>query len=282
LSLRRWGRNRGFARAVNEGCRLSRGAWFLLLNPDVSLPHGFLDGVLDLADELTKSDPRAGVVGFQLRNSDGSRQLSTGEFPTLRSTLTGLLRPRARRKYRSPRAGARCQVGWATGCCLLIRRACLEDLGGLDEDYFLYYEDVDLCGRARARGCSVWYEPGLWAVHHHPLHSRQVSPLLRLITRHSLLTYGARHWPWWQVRVLAAIVRAEAWARGLRSWWQGDVSKANLCGELRAITADLARDRPDLARRRLRAVLRRYQPPLANSPQTRASRAHALDHHSLA
>src|SRR5581483_6102050 len=50
VALRRWGRNRGFARAVNEGCRLSRGDWFLLLNPDTTLSEGFLDGVLELAD----------------------------------------------------------------------------------------------------------------------------------------------------------------------------------------------------------------------------------------
>src|SRR5262249_2914091 len=156
------------------------GQWFLLLNPDMSVPEGFIDGALALADELTASNPRAGIVGFQLRNSDGSRQLSAGPFPTLMSTLTGLLLPRSRRKYRLPRARGWCRVPWVTGCCLLVRRACLEDLGGLDEDYFLYYEDVDLCRRARARGWSVWYEPAVWAVHRHPLHGRGVSPLVRL------------------------------------------------------------------------------------------------------
>src|SRR6516165_1171152 len=52
VSLRRWRHNRGFARAVNEGCRLSRGDWFLLLNPDVTLNPGFLDGVVRTADRL--------------------------------------------------------------------------------------------------------------------------------------------------------------------------------------------------------------------------------------
>src|SRR5262249_6075969 len=82
VSLRRWGRNRGFARAVNEGCRLSRGDWFLLLNPDVTVPEGFAQGVLRLIDDLA-GEPRAGVVGFQLRNGDGTQQLSAGPFPTL-------------------------------------------------------------------------------------------------------------------------------------------------------------------------------------------------------
>src|SRR6202043_774896 len=86
VSLRRWGRNRGFARAVNEGCRLSRGEWFLLLNPDVSITPQFVQGVLDLANELAADDPRAGIIGFHMHNSDGSGQPSTGFFPTLART----------------------------------------------------------------------------------------------------------------------------------------------------------------------------------------------------
>src|SRR5438128_6718943 len=76
VSLRRWGRNRGFAHAVNEGCRLSRGQWFLLLNPDMTLPDGFLEGVQAVAAELSANEPRAGIVGFQLRNGGGPRQWS--------------------------------------------------------------------------------------------------------------------------------------------------------------------------------------------------------------
>src|SRR5262249_22810507 len=68
VSVRRWGTNHGFARAVNEGCRLGQGEWFLLLNPDTTLSEGFLDGVLELADCLAATEPRAGIVGFHLRN----------------------------------------------------------------------------------------------------------------------------------------------------------------------------------------------------------------------
>src|SRR5438093_1464366 len=71
VALRRWGRNRGFARAVNEGCRLSQGEWCLLLNPDVSVTPQFIDGVLKLTSELPATEPTAGIVGFKLRNTDG-------------------------------------------------------------------------------------------------------------------------------------------------------------------------------------------------------------------
>jgi GT2 family glycosyltransferase len=255
VSLRRWGRNQGFSRAVNEGCRLSRGRWLLLLNPDMSIPEGFLDGVLAVADQLAAEDPRAGIVGFQLRNPDGTVQFSSGRFPSLAGTLAGLLRPRARRKYCMPPGRHRSRVSWVTGCCLLIRRDCLDDVGGLDRAFFLYYEDVDLCRRAWARGWTVWYEPSLAAIHQAPLHGRPVSPALRLITRHSLLTYGARHWPAWQVRLLAGIVRVEAWLRRAWAWWRGDTEAVRVFDELAALAADMGRNRPRAARRRLQRLV---------------------------
>jgi GT2 family glycosyltransferase len=251
VSLRRWGRNRGFARAVNEGCRLGQGEWLLLLNPDMTVAASFPDEILTLTERVTAAEPQTGIIGFALRNSDGTAQHSCGSFPTLWRTLTGLALPRSRRKYQALPVGPRCQVDWVTGCCLLVRRSCLESLGGLDEDYFLYYEDVDLCRRARARGWSVWYEPAQSAIHHNPLHARAVPPALRLITRHSLLTYGLKHWPRWQVRVLAGIVRLESWARQALAWWRGDSRSGSLFRELRALAADLAGGRPCHSRRRL-------------------------------
>jgi N-acetylglucosaminyl-diphospho-decaprenol L-rhamnosyltransferase len=213
VSLRRWKQNRGFARAVNEGCRLSRGEWLLLLNPDMTLDPGFLDKALARAERLTRRRPDVGILGFGLRNPDGSRQLSSGPFPSLAGTLLRLLLPRARRKYSTPPAEAPSGVDWVTGCCLLVRRSCWRQLGGFDPDFFLYYEDVDLCRRARRLGWAVVHEPALTVVHHSPLHSRAVPSHLRVITRHALLTYAHKHWAPWQAKLLAGIVRAEAWIR---------------------------------------------------------------------
>jgi GT2 family glycosyltransferase len=263
VSLRRWGRNRGFARAANEGCRLSRGRWLLLLNPDMTAPPGFLDEVLAVADRLPNN---AGVVGFGLRHGDGSDQLSAGPFPTLAGTLARLVLPRRRRKYQRLDPGRASEVDWVTGCCLLVRRDCFEQVGGFDPGFFLYYEDMDLCRRARARGWTVWYEPGLCLVHHRPLHTRDVSPPLRLFTRHALLTYAARHWPRWQLRVLAGVVQAEGWLRAAWARWRGNRDAAAVFGELRALAGDLARGRPRAARRRLGRVVRREEERLACEP----------------
>ncbi len=256
VSLRRWERNQGFARAVNEGCRLSRGDWYLLLNPDIDLSEDFLENVLALADRLGAEEPGAGVVGFHLRNSEGTQQLSTGPFPTLWSSLSRLFLSRVRRKYHRPRGAERAGVPWVTGCCLLLKRDCLRDLGGLDEDFFLYYEDVDLCLRASQRGWAVWYEPNLAVVHHHPLHRRSVPAALRLVTRHSLLTYAVKHWPRWQFRVLAGLVGVETWMRRLGAWWRGDLKESRVFALLSQLKNDVVRGESATARRRLEDAVR--------------------------
>ncbi len=259
VSLRRWRSNRGFARAVNEGVRLSRGDWLLLLNPDMTLEPGFLDKALARAEELARTDAHTGILGFGLRDADGGRQRSAGPFPTLVSSLIRLLLPRPWRKYYLRPTAACRPVDWVTGCCLLVRRTCWENLGGLDGDFFLYYEDVDLCRRARERGWTVWHEPDLCATHHHPLHARSVPAHLRLITRHALLTYARKHWPAWQVRILAGIIRVEAWLRQRRAWRRGDEAHAGLFDTSGPHGEGLRRGRIGAAGRRLLRVVRRRE-----------------------
>lgn len=271
VSVRRWRRNHGFARAVNEGCRLSRGDWILLLNPDVTLSPGFLDRALHLADKLLVQEPKLGIVGFRLHNADGSRQLSAGPFPTFMGTLGRLFLPRARRKYTHTREDQRTPVDWVTGCCLLIRRSCWEQLGGFDSDFFLYYEDVDLCRRAQEAGWTVAFEPDLSAIHHHPLHARSVPPHLRLITRHALLTYARKHWERWQFRLLAGVISLETWMRRLGATWRGDSWTAEVFGQLGQIVTDFLSERNPEANRRLHRVVRRLE------ESSRA--AVAVDHH---
>jgi GT2 family glycosyltransferase len=260
VSLRRWRVNHGFARAVNEGCRLGRGDWFLLLNPDVTIGPRFADEALALVNRLDVAGPSVGIVGLGLRNDDGSRQLSSGPFPTLWGTLGRLLLPRWRRKYSAPPADRASAVNWVTGCGLLVRRRCWDELGGFDRSFFLYYEDVDLCRRALALGWEVRHEPGLSLVHHHPLHTRRVPPALRLVTRHALLTYARKHWPRWQFHALAWIVRLEAWWKRGAARRRGDGEAATAFDALDGVAADLLDGRPAAAGRRLlRAVRHREE-----------------------
>jgi N-acetylglucosaminyl-diphospho-decaprenol L-rhamnosyltransferase len=259
VSLRRWNGNRGFARAVNEGVRLSRGDWILLLNPDMALEPAFLDKALARAEDMVRSDPHTGIIGFGLRDGDGGCQRSAGPFPTLASSLVRLLLPRPLRKYYLRATAACSPVDWVTGCCLLVRRTCWDNLDGLDDAFFLYYEDVDLCRRARERGWTVWHEPALSATHHHPLHGRTVPAQLRLVTRHALLTYARKHWPRWQTRILACIIGVEAWWRQRLAWQRGNDVHAGLFDTLGRMVGDFARGRIGAAGKRLLRVVRRQE-----------------------
>ena len=262
VSVRHFDRNLGFAAAVNRACQLAAGSWVLLLNPDVTVPDGFLDDVLGAVTRVDVS-PDVGVIGFRLLNRDGTPQPSAGPFPTFAGTLTGLFTPRARRKCRANAGDDRRPVEWATGGCLLVRRDCFEQLGGLDESFFLYYEDVDFCRRAALAGWGVWFDPALEVTHHWPLHARRVPPPLRLITRHALLTYAHKHWPEWQARALSGAVWAEAGVRQLWAKARGEAEAARCFGHLRKLVGDLAAGaharsrRPHPLRRRLPSPHRR-------------------------
>ncbi len=270
VTIRRFGRNLGFARAVNRG--VSEGYerpkrpkhsdrdsaprepsdWVLLLNPDVTVEDGFLDEMVAAIEKLAEMDPAAGVVGFRMRNRDGSHQASSGPFPTLMRTVCGLFLPRARRKCIHRPEPHRQPVDWVTGGCLLTRRDCFHQLGGLDESFFLYYEDVDFCRRAAEAGWSVWFDPSLEVTHHWPLHARRVPAPLRMMTRHALLTYAKKHWQGWPSRAISAVVWAEA---GIRQSWavtRGDWDASRCYGQLRRLVRDVIAGREREARRRIR------------------------------
>jgi GT2 family glycosyltransferase len=254
VTLRRFGRNQGFARAVNEGIAQCRGDWFLLLNPDMTASTTLLDRVTNVAREYGQTRPDAGVIGLQLKHQDGSQQPSCGVFPTLFNTLSGLFFPRWRRKCRPQPGTHRRRVSWVTGCGLLVKRECIEQLQGFDEEFFLYYEDVDFCRRARQHGWTIWYEPNVDVKHFAPLHTREVPPALRLITRHALLTYARKHWPGWQAACLRWIVYLEAVFRGINAKYSSDRIGVEFAHQLSDMVSDLSAGERLKAYQRLRVA----------------------------
>jgi len=222
--------NDGFSSGVNVGWKASKAPWILVLNPDIVPDGDLLSQILGQIETYEQRPGRPpGVVGFALRNPDGSRQPSVGAFPGLLRTVWEQLIPRSRRKYQPEwrlRAGP---VDWVTGACMLLNSRMLEDLGGMDEDFFLYHEEVALCRSARDHGWGVEFDPSVAVVHLRPLQNRPISPKMRVITRHSKLLYFRKHLPAWQFAALTATVRLEsklreavARARGrsreVRSW----------------------------------------------------------------
>jgi GT2 family glycosyltransferase len=210
--------NEGFAAGVNTGWRLARSPWLLVINPDVDITSGFMGQVFARIDRH-EANPAGtpGIIGFGLHNADGTPQGSVGVFPTLARTIREQFIPRSRRKYQ---AGWRIRSGpvdWVTGACMLVNSNLIAALGGMDEDFFLYHEEVAFSRAARRLHWSVEYDASVTVVHRHPLQNRAISPKMRVITRHSKMLYFLKHLPRWQFLTLIEIVKLEAASQGVWS-----------------------------------------------------------------
>jgi len=149
------GRNLGFAAGANLGVQRCRSAKVLFLNPDARI----MPAAIDAAANFLDAHPMVGIVGALLVDGRGAWQPSTGRFGVLGHLLldTALAR-------RPPSAA--CFVDWVHGAFMLMPRALFERLGGFDEQFFMYGEDIDLCERARAAGFRTAIVPGARVVHY--------------------------------------------------------------------------------------------------------------------
>jgi N-acetylglucosaminyl-diphospho-decaprenol L-rhamnosyltransferase len=160
-------KNVGFARANNQATETSQGCYILLFNSDAIATPGAIQSLVHLAD----AEPRAGIVGAQLLNIDGSFQASYTPFPTLWQEfliLAGLGRLFCGQWYpsRGPDEAKGPQVvDYVEGACVLVRRQAFEEVGGLDEGYFMYAEEVDWCYEMKKAGWQVWYQPAAKILH---------------------------------------------------------------------------------------------------------------------
>ncbi len=191
--------NRGFAAANNLGLRQSRGRYALLLNSDAEATPGALTAMARFMDE----HPRAGAAGPKLLNPDGSFQASYARFPTLLSELallTGTARWWQGPYAPSPRPQASEQarpVDWVAGAALIVRRAAMDEVGLMDERYFLYSEETDWCWRLGRGGWPVWYLPRVEIVHHAGASSQQRSVQTYALLYEGKLRFFAQHYgPW--------------------------------------------------------------------------------------
>ncbi len=217
--------NVGFGRGVNQGLAATSASLVLVMNPDCRLEAGALAAMR----AVFAADDRCAIVGPKILDPDGAVQGSARGDPDMltgmfgrRSRLRRLLPwlPVARRNV--PDAAAVADdapppaVDWVSGACFLARRAALEEVGGFDPRYFLYWEDADLCRRLRARGWRTRYTPRALAVHRVGHSSRTASRLATRAFHDSAYLYYATH-------VAPGFLNPLRWiARGLlaaRCWW---------------------------------------------------------------
>jgi N-acetylglucosaminyl-diphospho-decaprenol L-rhamnosyltransferase len=231
VRLLRSDRNLGFAGGTNLAARHASGEYLLLLNPDAALAPGALE---QLANVLA-SHSRAAAVGPSLRYPSGQPQAAAFRFPGLAQVWLDLFPVQRLTDSKLNGRITGCQsvrVDHLLGACMLIRRAAWEDVGPLDEGYFMYLEEIDWCRRARRQGWDIWYEPAAVAVHHAGAATRkQPHAMFAQLWRSRLRYYQRFHGPTYN-RVVRALVRL-----GLRAAAQRkDSARAGALDSVRALT----------------------------------------------
>lgn len=204
--------NAGFARANNLALREARGDIVLLLNPDTELLQGSLPALV----AFFQGHPEAGIVGGLLLHSNRTVQRSVRTFPTV--LVLALLLTRVASVF--PRIGPYRRyemadfpynhderVDQVMGACFAIRRTVLDRLGPLDEGFWIWFEEVDYCRRARAAGFEVWFTPKVRLLHHQAVAFRQVSPVRRSWWfARSVVRYAWKHLGWGAAVFLTLLV----------------------------------------------------------------------------
>ncbi len=170
--------NVGFARACNQGTSVSGGEHVMFMNPDTLVEDGFFESLQRFLDE----NPRAGVVGPRIVGAGGDLQLTARKELSFVSGLLGRTSLLTRLFPRNPlvkrlfpaaeKLTGPTVVDWISGTCMTVRRRTLEEIGPMDERFFMYFEDADLCRRAREAGWLVYYLPQVEVFHHSGASSR--------------------------------------------------------------------------------------------------------------
>lgn len=176
--------NRGFGAANNAGARASRGDLILFLNSDTVTRGEFLPRL----EAYFGANTLCGAAGLQLLNPDGTVQRSAGKFPTVWSEWRMM---RGHDFYTNPEEVGR---DWVSGAALAVRRSVFDEVGGFDERYFMYFEDVDLCARIHRADHDVHYIAGVRVEHiGGGSQPEGVSPLVQKEYRRSQLLYYSEH-----------------------------------------------------------------------------------------
>ncbi|GAB3029836.1 glycosyltransferase family 2 protein [Parafrigoribacterium mesophilum] len=213
--------NRGYGGAVNAANKSSQphSEWLLVVNPDLSFDPGAIDELL----RVGMSDPAIGVVGPLIYT--GAREVypSARNLPSLRNGVGHALFSRIwkgnpwTRAYLSdhevpPRARS---AGWVSGACMMVRRRAFESIGGFDEKFFMYFEDVDLCARLGRAGWRILYAPSA-EVHHVGGHAtEQVNRKMVRAHHTSAYIYLAARYSAWYLWPLRVALRVGLTLRGL-------------------------------------------------------------------
>ena len=213
--------NPGFAAGVNQAVAACSAPYVLLLNSDTIVQPGALAALARYLDQ----HPRVGVVGPRLLNTNGSLQASCFHFPTPLhvflelSNLGSVVRhvPLVRQWYlRSWTHDRARQVPWILGAALAVRRTAFAQVGGFDESFFMYSEEVDFCFRLRQSGWATHFAPVAGVMHVGGASTVQQRAAMTIRLFQSNVAFYRRHYAHWRLVLLKLLVRAGVGAKLVR------------------------------------------------------------------
>ncbi|CEK12661.1 predicted glycosyltransferase [Chthonomonas calidirosea] len=214
--------NNGYAKGNNQGIERARGAYILLLNPDVLLPKGGLEKAVRFMEQ----HPEAGAIGVRQVHPDGTLERSVRGFPTPLGVLWELIG--LSRLFPKNRFFGAYRMTWFTydkvaevdqpmGTFLMLRRQAVEQVGMLDEGFPIFFNEVDWCLRCKRKGWKIYFTPEVEIVHYGGASTSQVAPAMAWESRRGLLRFYARHYGGWVYAPLRLLVALLSWPY---AWWQ--------------------------------------------------------------
>jgi N-acetylglucosaminyl-diphospho-decaprenol L-rhamnosyltransferase len=198
----------------------------LILNPDTEASAG----AVDVMAEFLAQHPRIGVVGPRLLNPDGTLQRAAFRFPTVISAAIDLFPPGEvlpgrlydsawHGRYAAELRDEPFAVDYPLGACMLVRRAVIDEVGPMDEGYFMYSEEVDWCRRIKAAGWAIWQVPAARVTHVGGAATSQTRVRMLVALWAARERYAAKYASRGQQRLLRRLLRAAMVRLTLLAWW---------------------------------------------------------------
>jgi N-acetylglucosaminyl-diphospho-decaprenol L-rhamnosyltransferase len=206
------GDNLGYGKAMNLGVTQTPDSeWLLLSNPDLTLSPGAIDELVRVGE----SDPRIGAVGPLIHTPSGEVYPSARRLPSLRHGIGHAIFGQVwknnpwTRSYLADRENPPRErdAGWLSGACLLVRREAFELVGGFDDKFFMYFEDVDLCARIGRAGWRIVYAPSAELMHVGGHSTDRVNRAMIRVHHESAYTYLAARYTGWYLAPLRLALR---------------------------------------------------------------------------
>jgi GT2 family glycosyltransferase len=207
LTILKNNRNLGFGVACNQGANASNSEYLLFLNPDTKLCHNSVQASIEFLENPDNSD--IGICGVQLLNNSGSISRSCSRFPSPKCTLATMFGL----QYLFPKTFPKqLMVEWdhcnsrivdqIMGAFFLIRRSLFEELGGFDERFFVYFEEVDLSWRAKLKGWNSYYLSNAQVYHKGGGTTENVRGISLFYYLRSRILYGYKHFGFFKATIL--------------------------------------------------------------------------------